>query len=174
MKLKADLLIDDCKIAIRRHTDELQGESFRLSWLSIVCLLRAIGHVLENVDKLKSPELKSIVEKKWTETLKTKPHPKIFWLFIKTERDRFLKEYEHAVERKIRMSYRAGGETGYISVDLANSQGGTSESPGAKFTSCLSSGEYKGRSEKEVALEALDWWWAYVNDIKNRYDSLIL
>jgi hypothetical protein len=170
MKLKAELLIEDCENAINKHTDELQSEEFRLSWFTIVCLLRAIGHVLEYIDKTKSPKHKEVIEEKWTEVCKTKP--KFFWEFIKLERDRFIKEYEHGITRRVMFKCSNPREgTFFIGVDIANSVNTRYESYPGTCQTFISSGEFKGRNEKEVALEALNWWKEYIRDIKDKLDS---
>jgi hypothetical protein len=149
MGLRAELLIFDCERAILKHTAKLQGEEFRLSWLTIICLLRAIGHVLDKVDKLKSEKHRQIIEGKWNELNNTKPHPKIFWKFIEIERNCFLKEYEHRVTRSLIINQSIDGKERII-IDLANSVNGTGESPDANIESSLSAGEFQGNTEKKL------------------------
>jgi hypothetical protein len=149
------------------HSDSYQKEEFRLSWFTITSLLRSIGHVLENVDKNLSPELERIIKDKWTETQKTKPA--IFWDFIKPERDRFLKEYNHSVDRSISWEQQMGSEGPLItiSIKVGDSQNSYIGKP-SQMKSIINSGRYKGRNEKEVAVEALNWWEGYIEDIKKR------
>ena len=161
MTQQARIVLQDAKYAISRHDDRLQSESFRISWLSIITLLRAVGHVLQNVDSLSSPEMKRTIDGKWAEITKTKPKPIIFWEFIFQERNRFLKNYEHGIDRSITVPAISGG---FLKVDCGNSRGGQF-SPGSKLTSFISSGPFKGRNEKEVAWEAYGWWEKYLNEI---------
>lgn len=161
MTQQARIVLQDAKFAISRHNDQLQSEWFRISWISIVTLLRAVGHVLHNVDSLSSPKMKSAIDNKFKEILKTKPDPKIFWEFIVQERNRFLKNYEYGIDRSITVPALSGG---FLKVDCGDSRGGQF-SPGSKLISIITSGPFKGRYEKEVAWEAYDWWEKYLNEI---------
>lgn len=169
MKLRSELVLNDIKRAIERHRDSLQAEEFRLSWFSIVCLLRAVGHVLDKVDSLQSPELKQIIDRKFKELKTSKPKPEIFWAFIEFERNRFLKEYEHGIDRGVTLGPidAQDGKKVFITVDHGRAQNSYSTSPVSKGHSKIASGFFKGRNEKQVAEEALAWWTKYLDEIKD-------
>lgn len=158
----ARVVLQDARHAIMNHNDELQAEAFRVSWFSIVGLLRAVGHVLDKLDKLSSPEMKHAIESKWADINSTKPNPKIYWEFIDKERNRFLKNYEHGITRTLTIPGSTKGFT--LSVDCGNSRGGQL-SPGSKLNSYISDGEFKGRYEKDLAIEAYDWWGNYLDEV---------
>ncbi len=167
MRLRADLLINDCERAINKHTESLQAEDFRLSWFSIICLLRAIGHVLDKVDSNISPELKKVINRKFEELKRSKPRPELYWSFIELERNRFLKEYEHGIKRDITFKGTVvDGKQILMKIDVGNSQNSIIGSPHQPFRSVISSGVFAGRPEKEVAIEALKWWKEYIAEIK--------
>lgn len=169
MKFKAELLLNDCNRAIEMHSDAYQKEEFRLSWFTIVCLLRAIGHVLLKVDRPAAPPgLQKIMDEKWKEVEKNRPD--IYWKFILEERNRFIKEYTHTVDRSISFEHQFAGQGPLVTVSInvgqsINSYFGTPQD----MKSAIASGVYKGRNEKEVATEALKWWEDYINDIKARF-----
>ena len=166
MNLRAHVVLQDAKFAIEAHTDTLQSEYFRISWISVITLLRAVGHVLKKVDAETSPELKAAIEKKWSELQKTKPEPQIYWGFIECERNRFLKNYEHGIQRWFTFSGPTiDGKKTFISADGANSRGGQF-SPGSKYESVISNGPFAGRSERSVAWDAYNWWENYLKDIE--------
>ena len=168
MTMKARIVLQDLKVAISLHSDELQSEKFRISWLSITTLLRAIGHVLAKVDSLESLARKQAIDEKWDEIRATKSEPKIFWEFIEDERNRFLKTYEHEVSRTLTVPTINNTQ---IIDDLGNGRGGEISSPEGSLNSVISSGEFKGRNDKELALEAYDWWAEYLDDIDERTEK---
>ncbi len=71
--LKSYQLLQDCKRAIRYHTDDLQTEDFRVSWVAVIAMLRAIGHVLKNVDSEKSDVHKQVIADWWERLNARKP-----------------------------------------------------------------------------------------------------
>ena len=159
----ARIVLQDCKHAIAKHTDDLQAEDFRISWISVVTLLRAIGHVLQKVDAQQSPAIKKAVGKKWKELQLSKPEPHIFWSFIEEERNRFLKNYEHGIVRKMTFDTLVPGI--YTSVDLANARGGKIIASDSEIKSYISSGQFEGINERTVAWMAYDWWKRYLDEI---------
>jgi hypothetical protein len=165
MTQHARVVLQDAKFAISSHTVDLQSESFRISWISVITLLRAIGHVLEKVDANRSPEMKLAISSKWCELKSTKPDPEIYWEFIEKERNRFLKNYQHGIQRSITAKGpECRGKKSVIKFDVANSRGGrvtTTELP----SSTISNGVFSGRNERDVAWEAYDWWCKYLDDI---------
>lgn len=165
MTTKARVVLQDAKHAIAAHTDVLQSERFRVSWIAIVTLLRAVGHVLSKVDAETSPALRSAIEAKWLELVASKPEPAIFWGFIEAERNRFLKNYEHGITRElVAQGPVLDGQPTRIVVDVGNAQGGEF-GPGKKLESRISSGTFAGRSEREIAWLAHDWWQEYLNAV---------
>lgn len=165
MTSKSRVVLQDLKKAISHHHDELQSEEFRISWLTIVTLIRAVGHVLAKVDSKHSPAMEKAIDEKWKEVRSTKPEPKIFWGFD-DERNRFLKNYEHAVSRSSTMPSLV--DNTYITVDVGNGRGGRWTSPDAEFKSTISSGVFEGENEKELAWNAYDRWVNYLDDVDER------
>lgn len=174
MTSKARVVLQDARHAIGAHSDTLQSESFRVSWIAVVTLLRSVGHVLKKVDAPSSPALQEAVDRKWRELGDSRPEPNIFWGFIEFERNRFLKDYEHGINRELVMTgpVMNGGQT-IISIDVGNGRGGEI-GPGRTLHSVLSSGPFAGQNERVVAWQAYDWWVEYLNEIDlqvNSYDA---
>ena len=90
------------------------------------------------------------------------PEPKIYWSFIESERNRFLKNYKHGISRSITVP--AVTEGYLVTVDCGNSRGGEFAS-GSKLESFISDGHYAGCYEKDVAWQAYDWWAAYLDEV---------
>lgn len=165
MTSKARVVLQDAKHAISMHSNPLQAESFRVSWISVVTLLRAVGHVLAKVDAPSDPLLRAVVDQKWRELVAKRPEPKIFWGFIEFERNRFLKDYEHGITRELVVpGPEFNGNETTIHVDVGNSRGGEVD-PGRELQSVLSSGPFAGQRERAVAWQAYDWWVDYLNEV---------
>ena len=170
MTKHARVVLQDCRHAIAKHTDDLQAEDFRISWISIVTLLRAVGHVLKNIDAKQSPAMRKAIDKKWSELEQSKPEPYIFWEFILKGRNQFLKMYEHGIVRKITIPIEPDL---HVSIDLANGSGKVS-SPNAEMKSFILRGQFEGVSEREVAWMAHEWWTKYLDEvdlIAQRYEE---
>lgn len=163
MTTTARLVLQDCKFAITRHTDNLQGEAFRVSWLSIVTLLRAVGHVLDKVDAQRSTAMERAIKEKWKELQSSRPEPPIFWDFIEGARNRFLKNYEHGISRW--MMFPSVDGNFKIIFDMANSSGMLGASSVEARGSRLVSTQFVGKNEKQVAWMAHDWWKTYLDEV---------
>ncbi len=162
MTKKARVVLQDAQHAIANHSKSLQSESFRVSWFAIVGLLRAVGHVLDKVDAKASPAMDRAIREKWEQLKTSKPEPRIYWDFISNERDRFLKNYEHGIYRTLTVP--ALIPDCFVEVDGANSRGVLFD-PGAEFDSFIFDGPYKGCYEKDIALQAHEWWEKYLDKV---------
>ena len=155
----ARIVLQDCKFAIRNYSIKLQSEELRICWISILSLLRTVGHVLDKVDKKKSRENEQAISEWWQTIVKSKPEPKIFWEFIDKYRNEMLKTYNHGIERYMTINGpEINGKKTYFQIDNANSRGGTGDSPGSVTTSYLKDGVFAGQYEKDIANQAYDWW----------------
>ena len=161
MTTTARIILQDLKHAISRHDNSLAGEHFRASWFTIVCLLRAIGHVLDKVDSDISEPMKRAISEKWQNLKNSKNENKIFWEFIEPERNRFLKNYKHNVKRTILLSNSSEFS---LTIDVGKSQGICLSTEDAT-ESIIAYGPYAGRPEIEVAWEAYHWWRKYLDEI---------
>lgn len=163
MTRTARLVLEDAKYAIDRHSDDLQGADFRISWLSVVTLLRAVGHVLKDVDAKSSPAMGKAVRQQ--HEILVSPEPAIFWHFIKGARDNFLKEYVTGVSRtRSKLITHPSGKTFSLSLD-AGSVRGVTIAPMDAAASVVKDGPFAGRPEKEVALQAYEWWRKYLDEV---------
>jgi hypothetical protein len=71
----------------------------RLRWVTVITLLRAVGHALESVDVQRSLSMKEAAKAAWTRWRQNPLHHLIFHEFIKRERDVVLKEYRFTTGR---------------------------------------------------------------------------
>jgi hypothetical protein len=166
MTKAARWVLGDCKHALAHHSNDLQGEDFRTSWVAVVTLLRAVGHVLVKVDAKSNPRIAKVVKEEWDKLRVTKPEPRILWEFIEQERNNVVKLYQIGVNRGIRIKGpQIGGEETFIEADHAKSRGSRGFSPGAEFFSYIRSGSFAGRPECEVAREAIKFWEDFLDGI---------
>lgn len=174
MKLKAELVLHDCTVALSKHSSSLQGTEFRLSWWTVISLLRAIGHVLKEVDSKISDKHQKIIEEEYQKIVKTKPYPEIYWEFIKPIRNSYLKEYEYKVRRQLTNTWQnEAGEIASLSVFLDDQTEGRIVNchPHVYQESFIQEGPFKGEDESKVAMQALYWWKSYIENIKNKINK---
>lgn len=81
-------------------------------------------------------------EMAWAKIQSTKPHPEIFWEFIKNDRDLILKEYQW----RIRQNVTVGA--------------------GTHITRKIGAGPREGLDQKLVYQEAIDFWDGYLSEIE--------
>jgi hypothetical protein len=117
---------------------------WRTRWIAVVALLRSVGHVLEKTDKKQSPGLEKAINQAWNALKKTRPEPRIFWEFIREERNNVLKVYE--IGARLNITITPGGPTGYNSF--------------------IRSGIYGGRDAVAVCREAIAFWGKHLDDIE--------
>ena len=176
MTLRSELVLHDCYYAIDKYNPADQGEDFRLKWWTIVSLLRAVGHVLYHVDRNISDKHRKIIDQEFECLKSTKPKPEIYWLFIETERNNFLKEYKHGVTQQFISSHVDEGIKKTITVgftDLQSFRVAPAYPNSTRQESFINDGPYKGRNEIEVAKLAANWWYAYLSNIKIYIDRLV-
>lgn len=178
MTARARFVLDDVRAALSYHSEASSGSQFRVSWLAIVAALRAVGHVLAKVDAPTDPVLEHAVNQCWQELNNAKPEPAIFWSFIETERNRFLKNYEHGI---IRMQIvRTSSPENVLGLDLANAGKATQlvslsnvppELPDRSVISVIADGPFAGQPETLVARKAIEWWVAYLSKVEALRDK---
>ncbi len=148
----------------------MSGEPLRVAWVSIVTLLRAVGHTLKEVDAKRDPVILEVVNQKWDAWLDSKPEPRIFWEFIQAERNNVVKQYEFGFTRAYTLTRPKLGVAGLIvTADMLSVTGGPlPPQPFPELQSLIKEGPFRGRPEHEVAQEAADWWDAQLRDVEGQ------
>jgi hypothetical protein len=96
MTTQSRIVLDDCRCAFAQFREGIQGSEWRIWWITNVALLHAVYHVLMNIDKKYNPSSAGIFDS-WNTNLKKQESAeahKIFWKFIRKERNSLLKEYK--------------------------------------------------------------------------------
>lgn len=94
MKLRARKVLEDLEFCNNQLRDDLQEQEWRVRWVAICALSRAVGHILHQ-DGLRLGK-KSITDAFFKEIRKEE----IFSEFIDKDRNLILKEYEFRVKRE--------------------------------------------------------------------------
>ena len=139
------MVLSDCRGALDELTTGVHGASWRGRWVTAVVLLRAVGHVLDNVDSQRIPEMKAAIAAAWHQLKCQKPEPTIYWQFIDEERNNLIKEYLVGAGHNV---------TVYLGADRP-----------ADFDYVINTGPFKGRQQREVVAEAIEWWENYLDAI---------
>ncbi len=158
MTTAARVVLEDCRGALADFASDLQGGRWRRHWILCVTLLRAVGHILDKVDTKTDQDLKRIINNEWT-LLKKEKRPHIFHDFIDEERNTVLKQYE----------MRAG--QGVIIYVKAVSPEPDPTPPYIETTHTITDGPYKGKNQRELIQEAIDFWQQYLGRIDLLYQS---
>jgi hypothetical protein len=159
MTTAARLVLADCKWALSEHTDDLRFEAFRVSWISVVTLLRAVGHVLDKVDSTRSATVKAAIDAWWIKLKQTRPEPAIFWQFIEQERNTVVKQYTYTRSRTAHCDPPRSPGKPNLCIDVTYKRADRLQLSGFEFTNSeRMTGPFKGKHEREVAELAIAWW----------------
>jgi len=156
MTRKARIVLEDCQGALADFRDGLQGSEWRRHWVLCVTLLRAVGHVLDKVDGQSDPQFRKIIDDEYGKLKNSRPDPSIFWEFIHLERNSLLKLYETSAGQG-------------VTIKLGTPGG--SEPPETDYHYVINAGPFKGRDQREVLQEAINWWDNYLNNIDKRFNA---
>jgi len=193
INLRARLVLSDCQWALQQFSETVSGEPLRITWVAVVTLLRAVGHVLDQVDAKADADVRHVATEKHRSCKRTKPLPEIYWQFICRERNNILKQYRFGFARMfassagtslqlwtgqriacqvIGTSSIPGGRTDGLAFvyDALSVTGGPLPPQERPIRSLIPDGPFKGRSEKDVAEEAIRWWTDYLDEV----ESLVL
>jgi hypothetical protein len=162
MTLKAREVLRDCELLLADLNNEPQSELWRLRWVGLVVLLRAIGHVLNKVDREVNPEGRIVIDNAWEELRGSKPEPKIFWKFIEDERNNILKAYNFGPRTNITV------RPGTILVNQVTRKISSLPSSPTTFEHIMSSGAFKGKDSLQLCSEAITFWEEYLSCIDRR------
>ena len=157
---RARLVLQDALYVRRLIEDETGKIEWRLYWVLLVTLLRAVGHVLRNVDGANDQRVKTVAAELHRSWKEGEEHA-IFREFIEAERNNILKEYAFQVTQ------------GPISI-MAHLQQTDGFDTVRQFLleeniyRPMEGGPYDGEDARTLADEALEWWTAQLSCIDLR------
>jgi hypothetical protein len=153
--MRARVVLEDCRYTIGRLEDARDEQEFRVRWVALVALLRAVGHVLDKVDGGSSAALRKAVDSRWTEWRRDRAHHGLFWDFIETERNSMLK------------TYQVGVQLGNVQVTIQQADAVQAFTLGECLFKPLLDGPYAGEDGRDVARDAISWWEAQLSWIES-------
>lgn len=141
--MRSQLVLEDCRVALAWAEDARSDQEFRVRWVALVALLRAVGHVLDKVDGARGSAWRSAVSALWNEWQRDRAKHAIFWDFVEAERNSVLKTYEVGV---------VVGD-----VEVVDKDGATHTLDECLFKP-IEEGPFAGEDGRDVASEAISWW----------------
>ena len=169
-QLFARNVLEDCRTALAEfERAEPAGSLWRVQWVANIALLRTVAHVIRNVDAITEDhpnELREAAVEWWEGLRETKPEPRIFWGFIQEERNNLLKEYKFRANIGVTIEVPT--------AVLRRTPEGRIEQVGAKGEGKswrdynITGGPFKGKDQREVIRQAIEWWQDQLDDIEAR------
>lgn len=152
MTRAAHKVLDDCKFILLKLEDETDDQQWRIHWVAVVTLLRAVGHVLTKVDGQSEP-IRSASDRLYREWKSNDPAHEIFREFIEKERNSVVKEYAIGISEgpvPVVISFE-DPTTGELS-------GYELEPIGENIYRPMTDGTYEGEDGRTLIELAIDWW----------------
>ena len=157
MTTAAREVLSDCRLALEMLQMESDPDRWRVLWAGAVALIRAIGHVLLNVDQPSDPRVAKAGDAAHRHWKSGDPKHAIYRDFIQEERNNILKEYRskvHPLENvdvvvRLTLQNPKTGEIEYVE-DI--------QSLDENLFRPLVEGYGEGEDARDIYQEALDWW----------------
>lgn len=157
MTYAAREVLSDVRLALDMLQSEPDPDRWRVHWAAGVALLRAVGHVLLNVDQSADVELARIADAAHRRWRSADPAHAVYRDFILEERNNILKEYRSKVHPldtvpvaiRLTLVNPDTGEVSYVDhvADLDEN-----------LFRPLVDGFGEGEDARDVFAEAIDWW----------------
>ncbi len=156
--MRARIVLQDCRDALRWLEDDSEEAAFRIHWVGLCTLLRAVGHVLHKIDGDISPAHRRVIDAHWKVWVAHREEHAIFWDFIESERNAVLKQYE--------VGY-AEGEVPVVALGKSGLEVHLLDE--AIFKPMLS-GTFEGEDARDVARDAITWWRTRLDEIEEELE----
>lgn len=150
-------VLSDCRTALEMLQGEADPDRWRVHWAGGVALLRAVGHVLLNVDQPANAELTKIASAAHRRWRSEGSADAVYREFILEERNNILKEYRSKVHPlakvpvvvRLKLMNPATGEISYHEQPADFDE---------NLFRPLVEGYGEGEDARDVFEEALCWW----------------
>lgn len=146
--------------------DEIDSTQWRLQWLLVIVLLRAVGHVLIKVDGKSDTRVKTIADVFFMHWKKDDEHH-IFSKFIELERNSIIKEYS---------TQMTDGPVP-VTVNLQSANGSYCVQNfliDENIYRPIDGGYYDGEDGRTLIDIAINWWNAQLDEIDRQVQLLII
>lgn len=149
--LKARQTLDDCRFSLTKLAQAKGRQEYRVMFLATIALCRAVGDVLDKVDKVQSPSVENLINLQWNLIkAEEKEEKSIFWQFIKKERDTTIHTYQQ--------SYDDGPMDIWTVDDVYTIED--------MYTCAMKQGPFRGVDSIELLHRAIEWWDAQLCEIE--------
>ncbi len=155
--LEAQKVLGDCRVALDMLDEEEEEDRWRIIWAGAITLLRSVGHILLRESET-NPGLKVRVGAVFREHHENKQAHRIYWNFIKAERDSLIKENVTQVHESSRVVLVAEELHGHLLKTSEFLLEGNLFRP-------LQDGVWAGEDARDVYKEAIEWWEAQITKI---------
>ena len=145
MELRAQVVLDDCRLAIEKLEAERGPALFRIWHVAAIALVRTVGNVLHEVDSPADEEIDREVKRLWPDWKSGIGEHRIFKDFIDPERSAILKRYEFKFEADPSPIHFTDGKELFT---LENED---------LFYVPANDGPYAGEDVRELLRQACDW-----------------
>ncbi len=160
MTTAARRVLDDCKFILAKLEDEKDDQQWRIHWVAVVTLLRAVGHVLTKVDGQREA-VRLASDRLYRDWKSNDPAHEIFREFIEKERNNIVKEYEIGITE------------GPVPVVLGFVDPATGRSSGYKLEPIdeniyrpMKDGFYEGEDGRTLVELAVEWWEKQLSEVE--------
>lgn len=156
MTYRARQVLDDCELALEFLEQSPNDQIWRVHWFAAIALVRSVGDVLHKVDG-RSEKFRKPVSDAYENWKEDRQANKIFWDFIKSQRDKLIHEYESDVHPLDKASI-------LLEYSLAPIEGGEAKRHGEVYElddniyRPMLSGPWEGDDGRDVLRAAIDWW----------------
>ena len=154
-------VLEDCKAALDMLEDEEDEQRWRVLWAGATALVRAVGHVLRNVDGA-DPIVRQLVDEAWKRWDADRKANGVFWEFIQKERNNILKEY--------RFNVHDSSDVGLVAVESDEAGKEVAIEPlfmlDENLFRPIEEGYQVGEDARDAYADALKWWDAELSHIE--------
>lgn len=149
--LKARQVLDDCRFSLAKLAQAEGRQEYRVMFLATLALCRAVGDVLDKVDKNQFPSVRGLIDAQWKLIKDSEKDEKsIFWKFIRPERNSIIHEYE--------CNYDDGPIDLWTAEDIYSIED--------MYSCAMKVGPYRGVDSIEMLRKAIEWWDAQLSEIE--------
>ncbi len=184
------LVLDDCGLALSQLKQNPTGQDWRIKWVGMLALLRTVMEVLKNVDgnrKTAHPALRKEISEFLKRLRATEPEPAIYWSLMASDTNTILHQYKFsALHTHTRTS--PGSLTNTIATTSTITRTvatDSTERPTKSIGSAnvgttlvneylMKTGPFKGRDQRDVVQEAIDWWYTEIDELETRAAADVL
>lgn len=147
MTVAARRVLGDCEAVLAMLEDERDEQRWRVLWVGALALLRAVGHVLWNVDG-RIPQAREAIKAAYGSWKAEQPEHLVFREFIERQRNNILKMYRMNVldSSEVPVVVR-DSNAGYITDVFAEN-----------LFRPVEEGFGAGEDARDVYREAIRWW----------------